>query len=651
MTSQSIYFRLCVLATFASLFVGTFAFAQDVTEQEEAAFKAAVKQASASVVRVETFGGLEKVGQLLVGTGPTTGLVVAADGYILSSAFNFVQKPSSILVTLPNGTRKPAKIISRDNHRMLVLLKVETETPLTVPTAVPRDQMMVGQWTFAVGRTFDLDSVNTSVGILSAKNRIWGKALQTDAKISPSNYGGPLIDLQGRVLGILVPLSPQGKGDIAGAEWYDSGIGFAVPLDEINKRLDVLKSGKDLNPGVLGVALKGKDVYADNVFISSVRINSPAHSAGIQVNDKIVSANGLPVVRQAQLKHVLGGLYAGDTVKIGIKRGSESLEMDIELTDKLTAYEFPFMGILPERVQAGDGVNVRFVFPGSGADEAQIKAADRITKIGEEAVTDSAQLLELMAGQAPENEVDVTLVRGEETMVVKVKLGTIPNEVPESVPAIAKPEGEEVAAQTVELEFAEERNKCFAYIPSTYRNDAPHGVLVWLHGPSGYKEADLEKRFKELCEKYQVILLAPQAGDGKKFSATDVDFCGKAIQKVIADYTVDGNRIATHGYQAGGSMAYLVAFGQRALVHGVSSVDGGFPTRIGAPENDPAGRILIHSTVPTKSKLAQRLELEIKKLRSLKFPVTELKVEGEAKELNAEQLLQLGSWLDTLDRI
>ncbi|MFT7639477.1 MAG: serine protease Do, partial [Pirellulaceae bacterium] len=564
MKSQSVY-RLSLFTALASLLIVAVGRGQDVTEQEEVAFKSAVKHAASSVVRVETFGGLEKVGQLLVGTGPTTGLIVDAEGYILSSAFNFVQQPASILVTLPDGARKPAKIVARDHHRMLVMLKVETDTPLAVPTAVPLDQMMVGQWTIAVGRTFDLGSVNTSVGILSAKNRIWGKALQTDAKISPSNYGGPLIDLQGRVLGILVPLSPQGQGDIAGAEWYDSGIGFAVPLNEINKRLDILKSGQDLYSGVLGVALKGKDVYAKDVIISSVRINSPAHSAGVKVNDQIISADGHPVVRQTQLKHVLGGLYAGDTVKIGIERGSESLEFDIELTDKLTAYEFPFLGILPERKQTGDGVAVRFVFPGSGADEAEIKVADRITKIGDEAVTDSTQLLELMAGQTPEKEVDVTLVRGDETKVVKVKLGTIPNEIPADVPAVNPPEGEGTG-QTVELEFAAERNKCFAYIPSTYRADTPHGVLVWLHGPSGYKEADLEKRFKQVCEKYHLVLLAPKAGDGQKFAPTDADFCGKAIQKVIADYSVDANRLVAHGYQAGGSMAYIVAFGQRALV-------------------------------------------------------------------------------------
>ena len=76
---------------------------------------------------------------------------------------------------------------------------------------------------------------SVSAGILSATNRIWGKAIQTDAKISPANYGGALVDLAGRVQGVLVPLSPNHREDAAGVEWYDSGIGFAIPVDDVNR--------------------------------------------------------------------------------------------------------------------------------------------------------------------------------------------------------------------------------------------------------------------------------------------------------------------------------------------------------------------------------------------------------------------------------
>jgi serine protease Do len=171
--------------------------AQELADLEEQSMRAAVARVAPSVVRIETIGGLEVVGDVLLGEGPTTGLVVASDGYIISSAFNFVRQPTSILVVLPGGRRIPAQIVSRDQSRMLVLLKIVAPEPLPVPEAAPLDKVTVGQWAIAVGRALNAEQPNVSVGIVSAKQRIFGKAIQTDAKISPSNYGGPLVDLQG----------------------------------------------------------------------------------------------------------------------------------------------------------------------------------------------------------------------------------------------------------------------------------------------------------------------------------------------------------------------------------------------------------------------------------------------------------------------
>ena len=88
---------------------------------------------------------------------------------------------------------------------MLTLLKIEASN-LPVPAATPKKDIKVGQWAVAVGRTWG--SVETppsmSIGIISAIDRIWGKAVQTDAKVSPVNYGGPLVDVSGRVQGVLV---------------------------------------------------------------------------------------------------------------------------------------------------------------------------------------------------------------------------------------------------------------------------------------------------------------------------------------------------------------------------------------------------------------------------------------------------------------
>ena len=147
---------------------------------------------------------------------------------------------------------------------MLTLLKVNAKN-LPVPTLVSKSELREGQWTIALGRALDVKmdrAPAVSVGVISALNRIWGKALQTDAKISPVNYGGPIVDIQGRVQGILIPASPRGEDEISGFEWYDSGIGFAVPMEDVFGGAAPAEKGKDLQKGLLGVAMKSQDMYS-----------------------------------------------------------------------------------------------------------------------------------------------------------------------------------------------------------------------------------------------------------------------------------------------------------------------------------------------------------------------------------------------------
>src|SRR5262249_23610783 len=163
------------------------------------------------------------------------------------------------------------------------------------------NEIQVGQWALALGRTWsNPDSPpSVSVGIISALERIWGKAVQTDAKVSPVNYGGPLVDIQGRVQGVLVPASPRGQDETAGIEWYDSGIGFAIPLEDINAVLPRLKQGQDLHRGLLGVTLQSQDIYGASPVVGSVAPDSAAARAGIAAGDTILEIQGVKVVRQA----------------------------------------------------------------------------------------------------------------------------------------------------------------------------------------------------------------------------------------------------------------------------------------------------------------------------------------------------------------
>ena len=316
-------------ATLLVLLIASSAVAGDPDALEQAALSAAVDRVAPAVVRIETIGGLERVGQVLFGTGPTTGLVVDPDGYIVSSAFNFVNKPASILVRLADGSRKPAKLVATDHSRMLVLLKIDVDKPLPACEVAPRSEMRVGQWAIAVGRTFESDRPNMAVGILSALDRVWGKAIQTDAAVSPNNYGGPLVDIRGRVLGVLVPLSPEAADEMAGVEWYDSGIGFAIPLEHIQQVLPRLKKGEDLYPGLAGISMKGPNLYTGEPIIAPCRQKSPAAEAGLKAGDRIVEIDGRKIVRTADVKQEIGRRYAGEKMRVTVLRGQQRIEREL----------------------------------------------------------------------------------------------------------------------------------------------------------------------------------------------------------------------------------------------------------------------------------------------------------------------------------
>jgi serine protease Do len=305
--------------------------ADNLDALEQAAFRSAVERIAPAVVTIETIGSLERVGKTLLGTGPTTGLVVNPSGYIVSSSFNFIGKPSSILVKLPDGVRKPAEVVATDHARMLTLLKIKPDSPLPACEPAKTASLRVGQWTVAVGKTFDAARPNVAVGILSATDRVWGRAVQTDAAVSPYNYGGPLVDIRGRVIGVLAPLSPESDDAVAGAEWYDSGIGFAVPLEHVLKILPRWKKGEDLYPGRMGVTLTGPNQYTGEPVVAECLLKGPAATAGIKPGDRILEIDGRKIERTADIKQALGRCYAGDTVRFVVARGKQQLDFDVTL--------------------------------------------------------------------------------------------------------------------------------------------------------------------------------------------------------------------------------------------------------------------------------------------------------------------------------
>ncbi len=658
---------------------------QDLQQLEQEAVRSATESVADSVVQIETLGGLESVDGMLTSSAPTTGLVVDSEGWIVSSAINFIQQPASILVTLPGGEKKPATIVARDRSRMLVLLKVQPDKPLPVPVAVPRDQLQVGQTAIAIGRTFDPSQVNLSVGIVSAIQRIWGKAVQTDANISPANYGGPLIDLYGRVIGVLVPLSPESDSEVAGNEWYDSGIGFAVPLTDILARLETLKTGKDLKAGLLGFAFENSQKLDAPPVLGVVKTKSPAAQAGLKAGDRLVSLNNVPIELQSDAMHVLKPLYAGDEIQYVAKRGDETLQGQAILVDQLIPFEHAYLGIAPSRVTASEtkksdetnneaaadsddasnedakpeqpaGVTIRHVFADTPASQAGLQAGDRLNAWNGSPVANSEQLRAMLANHDPGEKVTIGWLRGEEPKTAEVTLDRLPRTLAdldtltvEAAPAAPPQAG--AATGQLEWKVPEEPNRGAGYVPANYSADQSWGLLALIGPPSDEDFAKIIEPWKAICDEHRLILIVPQPEDPERWTPTEVAFVRKAIDQAIRVYNVDPQRVAAMGQEGGGGMAFLLAFRHRDLIRGLVIDRAAIPFGLMIPDNEPLQRLslLIHET--EDAKLKERVEQCIEALTERKFPVVRVKRSASDGDLTNDERHQLARWIDTLDRL
>jgi serine protease Do len=672
--------------------------AQEVNADLEAATKAAVKKVAPSIVQIVTSGGADMVVTTPKGPafrkalGPTTGVIVTEDGYVISSAFNFLNNPSTILVAI-QGREEPlvAKKVATDNSRMLTLLKVDAKG-LPVPVVALKKEITEGQWAIALGRALDLKRIgapSVSVGIISAVGRIWGRAVQTDAKVSPLNYGGPLVDIQGRVQGILIPASPQGEGVTAGFEWYDSGIGFAIPMEDVLAILPKLKDGKDLQRGLLGVRMKTNDIYSVEPVIGEVVKNTAADRAGLKPGDVIIEVDGKSVSRMAQVLHILGTKYEGEKVSLRYRRDKEEHAVkDLQLVGAVQSAAHPFLGILPMRDDPKLGVEVRYVFGKSPAEKVGIKPGDRISKFGVGKATipftgaerGIAQLQTWLNTLSPGTEIALEIKRQEgKTDNVTVVLDQLPGSaaeaefaIPEKLPAEsskkealkplevsgknlkpakAEPAPEKVEKGVLKRTTADGEHKFWVYVPEDYDPQTSYGVLVWLHPPGQNKEPDFDlfiALWEDYCLSHRLILVMPISDNDAGWLPGESDHVLEAIQHAQKQWTVDPRRIVAHGMSVGGQMALHLGMNQRELIRGVATV-GAVPTTI--KDNQRQQRLAFYLAGGAVDPLIKSIAEGRDKLREKKYSVFYREIPERGREyLEDAQLRELARWIDMLDK-
>jgi putative serine protease PepD len=192
----------------------------------------------------------------------------------------------------------------------------------------------VGDQAIAIGNPFGLDRTATA-GIVSGLRREIrapngfqiDEVIQTDAPINPGNSGGPLLNGDGRVIGVnsqIATAGQTGNGNV--------GIGFAVPANTVKQVVPRLKQGQTIERPYLGVSTgAASPTSPDGAVVRSVAPGGPGQRGGLQVDDVIVGINGRPVNDPADVSAAVNGQSPGDVVTIQIRRDGQPVTLDVEL--------------------------------------------------------------------------------------------------------------------------------------------------------------------------------------------------------------------------------------------------------------------------------------------------------------------------------
>jgi serine protease Do len=277
-----------------------------------------------------------------------SGFIVSPDGYVVTND-HVVRDATKIIVTMTDGSKRSAKIIGHDDQSDLALLKIDGDS-LPYCEFGNSDSILVGEWVIAFGNPFGLFDINNkptvTVGVVSSlgmnlsRNRSsnYSDMIETDAAINPGNSGGPLVDADGKVIGINTMIYT------AGVSQAYIGYGFAIPINKVARVVDELKKyGKVKHRSWIGLDLQNVDENIAKYFglsepsgalVNEVQDGSPAARSGFEQGDLILKYQGKPVHDAVALQSQLEDLQPGEKVKFEILRENQLLTLSLRVGTK-----------------------------------------------------------------------------------------------------------------------------------------------------------------------------------------------------------------------------------------------------------------------------------------------------------------------------
>lgn len=378
--------------------------------------------------------------------GQATGVIIKPDGYILTNS-HVVHDMDSIVVHLEDGREFNGKVLGDDPNTDLALIKIEAKD-LPYLNLGNSDELEVGQWVAAVGNPFGLQA-SMSAGIVSAKSRNnldiahYEDFIQTDAAINRGNSGGPLLTLDGEVIGINTAIATNSSSGYM-------GIGFAIPSNMAKHVIEEILSDGKVSRGFLGITLQSIDYPLAQAFnlkkvsgalITSVVKGGPADQAGLQVEDIVLKINDKVVENSGTLRNGVYLMKPGSEARLTVLRKDKTIEIPVKIgtfTDTTIASESPktekgpelgleVAPLTPDLARSlgytdDKGVVITKLAPNSVAVSAGLKKGALIMSVNRQKVETVEMFNEAMKNHPKDRPVLLQIRQGNQYVYLSIKL-------------------------------------------------------------------------------------------------------------------------------------------------------------------------------------------------------------------------------------
>ncbi|MGM0658157.1 MAG: DegQ family serine endoprotease [Pseudomonadota bacterium] len=373
--------------------------------------------------------------------GGGSGFIVEEDGLIITN-HHVIEDADEIIVRLSDRREFVAELVGSDAETDVAVLRIDADD---LPTLEYGDSSTLrpGEWVIAIGSPFQFEQ-SVTAGIVSAKGRSQGQQqyvpfIQSDVAINRGNSGGPLIDTDGRVVGINSWILSSSGGNI--------GLSFSIPIETASSTIDQLLEFGRVSRGYLGVGIQSVDRQrADalgldrpvGALVNSVEPDSSADRAGIEVGDVILEVDDRPIEVFSDLPPIVGSIRPGREIELKISRWGETREVTVTLDEREEGQEPSDRGeprdaepsnalglsvevLSDEQLRRAEGIDEGLVITGVDSDNAYragIRSGDVIRMINNQQVRTMEDFNEIVQAIEPDRSVALLVWRNGTTQFV-----------------------------------------------------------------------------------------------------------------------------------------------------------------------------------------------------------------------------------------